>query len=252
MRRVVVVLLVIVVAACGIDSSDSIEEITPEELDPLTQVSPTTTITTTTIVVPQTSEPTDTTVKTQVSEPPDTGTVETPESSTTVTPASTTTTTTIVATQDVELYFINGSQLVPVQIALPIPISPVRQLGGLAAGPLADDAEAGIRTAVPAELVAGLEIRGDRVTIDLDGEVLNGVESLDQLHMFGQIVLTLTGQLGFDEVRFMVDGEPARVFLGDNSLSEPGEIVTRHDYEELLEDGPRVSPTALEPAASTQ
>lgn len=235
MRRVALGLITFA-TACGIGSSDSVDEFTSEELAELSQLSPTTTTTTTSTVVVDTTERSDATVEVPDSVPPDSGPIDPPASVATVPPTATTET-----TDDVELYFVDGSSLVPVKIALAAPVSPRSRLEGLAVGPNPDDLEAGIRTAVPPGLVDGLRISGDRVTVDLDVDVLNTVESPDQLQMVGQIVLTLTGPMGFDEVRFTVGDEPTRVLLGDTSLSEVGEWVARGDYQELLGGGSVVS-----------
>jgi hypothetical protein len=234
MRRVALGLITFA-TACGIGSNDSVDEFTSEELAELSQLSPTTTTTTTT-VVGDTTAPADATVQVPDSVPPDSGLIDPPASAATIAPTATTET-----TDDVELYFVDGSSLVPVKIALAAPVSPRSRLEGLAVGPDTDDLKAGIRTAVPPGLVDGLRISGDRVSVDLDVHVLNTVESPDQLQMVGQIVLTLTGPMGFDEVRFTIGDEPTRVLLGDTSLSEVGEWVARDDYRELLGDGSVVS-----------
>lgn len=232
MRRVALGLITFA-TACGIGSSEAVDEFTSDDLAELSQLSPTTTTTTTSsTVVVDTGAPSGATAEVPNSAPPDSGLIAPPASVATVPPTAPTET-----TDDVELYFVDGSRLVAVEIALAAPVSPRSRLEGLAGGPNADDLEAGIRTAVPPGLVDGLRISGDRVSVDLDVDVLNTVESLDQLQMVGQIVLTLTGPMGFDEVRFTVGGKPTRVLLGDTSLSEVGEWVARDDYRELLGDG---------------
>lgn len=239
MKRLVVGLLAVGVTACGIGSSESVDEIEPEELAGLseTPLASTSTILTAT----ESTAPSALTVEAPPSMPPASAAVESTEHPSTSAPAAATTE----PTDDVELYFIDGSQLVPSQIALTLPVSRRDHLEGLAIGPDSDDAEAGIRTAVPPGLVDGLLIKGNRITVDLDVDVLNTVESPDQLPMVGQIVLTLTGPMGFDEVRFTVDDRPTQVFLGDTSLSETDEWVTRSDYEELLDDARPASPSTV-------
>jgi spore germination protein GerM len=54
-----------------------------------------------------------------------------------------------------------------------------------------------------------------------------------------QIVLTLTNLPGIVNVLFTIDGDPLRVFQRNDELTEPGEPVTREDYEELLADDAR-------------
>lgn len=228
MSRPATGLLIVLLAGCGIGSSDSVEEFTAQELAELSQISPTTTTTDTSILgndPPPTGSASDTGDVTAG----DTGSTDRVRETPRPTSAA-------AATDDVELYFIDGSRLVPIEITLVSPVSPRQRLEALASGPDADDAEAGIRTAVPPDLVKGLRISGGEVTVDLDVAVLNTVESPDQLQMVAQIVLTLTGPMGFDAVRFTVGEQPAIVFRGDNSLSEAGESMARDDYDELLAD----------------
>ena len=244
MKRTLVGLLVVGVTACGIGSSDSVDEIEPDELAGLSE----TQLAVTTSVAPASSTdatgPPVLTAETAPSMAPDSGTFVSSEPLTTPAPPVATE-----PTDEVEVYFIDGSQLVVADIDLPSPVSRREHIEGLAVGPDADEAEAGIRTVVPPGLIDGLLISADRVTVDLDVDVLNTVESPDQLPMVGQIVLTLTGPMGFDAVRFTVGDQPTRVFLGDNSLSDRDEWVTRDDYEELLDEARSASASTV--AATT-
>lgn len=152
------------------------------------------------------------------------------------TPGSTTT----VATETVQLYFIEGSQLLAVDVEVPIGTSLRSQLSLLEEGPPAEQADAGVRTALTPGLISGVArwgTGGARVTFD--SGLFDSVDDADQLLMVGQIVLTLTDQAGVDKVNFTVDGEPVRVFRGDNTLSEPGQAVGSNDYELLSTDPTR-------------
>ena len=237
MNRVAVALLMVTVSGCGIGSSDSVDEIEPEELAGLSETSPRSATT----VVTETTAPPAPTEETPPSAPPDSGTVEAPETSMTSAPTVATT----VSTEDVGLYLVDGSKLVLVEIPIPAPVAALRHLRGLSEGPNPEDAKAGIRTAVPPGLVHRVRIRGERITVDLDEDVFNTVESPDQLQMVGQIVLTATGPMGLEEVTFTAGGKPVTVFRGDNSVSDPSEVFTRDDYAELLEDGPSSSGSAV-------
>ena len=59
--------------------------------------------------------------------------------------------------------------------------------------------------------------------------------------MVAQIVLTITDVPGIEEVVFTTDGEPLRVYQRDDELTDPGEPVTRDDYQELLAEGQQTS-----------
>lgn len=223
-------LAVVVLSGCGIGSTDAVEELQPEDLAALDQT--TTSTTTTTIEIAIATEPEDTTPESVESVPPDSGAVESSAVTTTDAPTSST-----VVTETVTLFFVEGSRLVAVDVEVEVPAELRRQLDALGAGPPPDEFEAGIRTDVPPDLVNRLERWPDGITVDLNSELFNGVESENQRTMVAQIVLTLTAQPDIDKVLFTLDGEPLRVYQRDNVLSEPGEPVTEEDYEELLADG---------------
>jgi len=221
---------VVVLSGCGIGSTDTVEELQPEDLAALDQT--TTSTTTTTIEIAIATEPEDTAPASVESVPPHSGAVESSEVATTEgAPTSST-----IVTETVTLFFVEASRLVGVDVEVEAPAEIRRQLDALGAGPPADEFEAGIRTAVPPELVNRVELWPDGITVDLNSEQFNGVESEDQRTMVAQIVLTLTAQPDIDEVLFTMDGEPLRVYQRDNVLSEPGEPVTEEDYEELLDN----------------
>ena len=60
------------------------------------------------------------------------------------------------------------------------------------------------------------------------------MEPSEQLLLVAQIVLTLTGDPGYTAVAFEIDGQPRRVPRPNNIVLEPGEPVTRADYESML------------------
>jgi hypothetical protein len=153
---------------------------------------------------------------------------------TSTTPGSTTT----VATETIRLYFIEGSQLVPVDAEIPEGTSLRGRLRLLEDGP-PDDSGAGVRTALQPDLISGVALWGtDGATVTLDSDLFASVEDADQRLMVGQIVLTLVDQPEIERVDFTLDGQPLAVFLRDNTLSEPGEAVGRSAYEVLLAEFP--------------
>jgi spore germination protein GerM len=225
-RSLGAVLAACCLGACGIGSSDTVEEIQPDELAVLDPTSSTST------TMPDSVPPVESTP----------GSVEL----VTTTIGGTTTT---VATEDVPLYFISGSQLMSIATPVPLPLEERRILDALASGPPAAELEAGIRNAVPLDLVRGVRQVGHRITIDLRGDVFRGIDSDDQRLTVAQIVLTMTDVPGIDEVVFTTDGEPLRVYQRDNELTEPGEPVTSADYVELL-DGSRSTTATTDPIES--
>lgn len=227
-------LAVVALSGCGIGSTNAVEELQPEELAALDQT--TTSTTTTTIEIVVATEPEDTTPNSVDTRPPNSGAVETSDVITT----SEAPTSMTIPTDTVTLYFVDGSRLVAVDVEVEAPAEVRRQLDALGIGPPPREFEAGIRTAVPPELVRQVERWPNGITVDLYSEPFNAVESEDQRIMVAQIVLTLTAQPAIEQVLFTMDGEPLRVYRRDNVLSEPGEPVTYEDYKELLADGERL------------
>jgi hypothetical protein len=219
MRRVAVVCILMIVgtAACRIGGSDHVEEVDADLLSGLDEPTPETS-------APPGSDPVTSTL-----------------------PGSTTT----VATDTVKLFFIEGSQLVAVDVETPRGTSLRGRLRLLEEGPPAERAQAGVRTALTPGLISGFARRGtDGATVTLDSEAFAGVDNADQQLMIGQIVLTLTGWPRIERVDFTLDGEPMQVFLEDNTLSQPGAAVGRDDYAVLLAGDP--SRTVESSSATTE
>ncbi len=203
-RRLGIVCVVLTVAAtgCGIGGSDRVEEVDSGLLGEL-------------------NEPTSTSTPPASSEP----------STSSSTPEGPTTT---VEMERIRLYFIQGSQLVYYDAEVPENAELRRRIDLLDEVP-AELAEAGVRTALPPDLVRGVARWGsDGVTVHLDSDQFAEIEDSDQRLMVGQLVLTLTGQPGIARVDFTRDGAPLAVFLRDNTLGRPGEPVRRGDYDVLL------------------
>jgi spore germination protein GerM len=213
------------VAGCGIGTTDTVEEIQPGELAALDQTS-----TTSTTTLPPAETTPETSAATVDTAPPNSGPVDSAPETTIAEP-----------TELVDLYFVNGSEIVPVPTPVTAPAAERRILDALGLGPPPAEFEAGIRTAVPPDLVVGLRKSLSRalVTVNLNGELFHGIDSENQRYVLAQIVLTLTNLPGIVNVLFTIDGDPLRVFQRNDELTEPGEPVTREDYEELLADDAR-------------
>lgn len=206
-----------VAASCGIGDTSSVEEIDRADLAQL-DPEPETTVS----VAPPVPE----------SSPENSaGSVPRPGSTRPTNAATTTTTEAAVAAS---LYFVDGARLAPVDVMVPEGASLRRLLRALEEDLPPEARAAGIRSVIPPGAVAGLQRRSAEVTVDLDAEAFAGVAVADQALMVGQIVLTLTDRSGISSVRFTLDGQPLRVFRRGNVLGDPGQAVTRHDYESLL------------------
>ena len=182
---------------------------------------------------------------------------------TTTMPATTTTTielasttapteqpsTTIVATEPVTLYFIAGSQLVPVSQLLARPVTIAQTMKVLEQGPVG--AGVGLRTA----LSLGLESRPSNamrgvVKVDLDPAFFAKMDLRDQRLAIGQIVLTLTEQRGVGAVMFTQNGQPIEVFLDNGATSTVGQNLAHDDYVSLLNSPPPTTTTTTTIAPS--
>jgi hypothetical protein len=217
-----VVLVTCLVAGCGIGSTETVEEIQPGELAALDQTS-----TTSTTTLPPAETTPETSAATADTAPPVPGPAESAPDTTLAEP-----------TEPVLLYFVNGSEIVPVDTPVTAPAAERRILNALGLGPPPAEFDAGVRTAVPPGLVVGFRKSPARAlaTVDVDGELFRGIDDDSQRYAVAQIVLTLTNRPDIDSVLFTIDGDPLRVYQRNNELTEPGEPVTREDYEELLAD----------------
>ncbi|MDH4119458.1 MAG: GerMN domain-containing protein [Acidimicrobiia bacterium] len=201
MRRVLATVLMMVVAACGAPSGDA---------GPVTTATPTTVPTTASTTTPV-------------------------EGSTTVTTAP------AVEQQVVEVFFIqDGEYAKPVARVIPATADiGANTLRALLAGVSADEAEAGLSTAIPGDtLLLGLSISDGTATVDLSREFEQGGGSFGMLSRLAQVVYTITQFDTVDRVVFWLDGEPVTVFSGEGILLE--DPVTRDDYQSLLPTDPPI------------
>ncbi len=140
------------------------------------------------------------------------------------------TTTTGVQTEQVRLYFIASGQLTYVSQPLPAPVALPVIIAALQSGPQGD-LQPALRTAVPARVEIRVFPNGAGVaSVELPENFFNDVAVGDQRLVIGQIVLTLTDSRGIGQVQFnQVVPKPS----GENI--QPGQLLTRLDYEPLLD-----------------
>ncbi|HSB86750.1 MAG TPA: GerMN domain-containing protein [Ilumatobacteraceae bacterium] len=225
----IIVVLVAIVVACGIPSSGEVARIPENEVGALDDTLPTTSTTTTT--TPAT-------------------TIE-PTTTTTTLPEITTTT---VATEEVNLYFINaGGILVPFPRLVRRGASSAEVLSALQEGPPSGDIGVGLRTAVPPARSGRPSVTEDGsgvATVDLPANFYDTIKQEDQALVIGQIVLTLTEIRGIGQVLFTQGGQPIGVLRGSGDLSQPGQPLPRRDYFSLTESPPVTTTTTLATPAS--
>ena len=120
-----------------------------------------------------------------------------PPSTTMVVVVSPTTdeTTTTIATETVQLYFLDGSRLVDISINLAGAPSVSRVIAALEAGPPTDEVGIGLQTLLPSRLITSVAESGAGfATVDLASGPFEGIQPRDQRLAIAQIVLTATAR----------------------------------------------------------
>lgn len=200
-RAIIVPLLlglsfVVVGAACSVQDSGKAERITPP--GGLDDTLPSTSTTSTTAVTDTTEAPTETTV---------------------------------VATEQVRLYFITGGQLVYVNVPLPSPVALPVIVSALQYGPPTEAMGAGLRTAIPATVVPIVTTDGSGIAVvDLPDNFFDVVPVADHRLAIAQLVLTLTSSRGIGQVLF---DQP--VLKPNGELTPAGYALAYRDYESLTD-----------------
>jgi N-acetylmuramoyl-L-alanine amidase len=111
--------------------------------------------------------------------------------------------------------FYRGDQLVSVERATLGDSPTVKALvEALLAGPTADETNAGITTAIPAgTTIVDLQVAGDTVTVDLSGNVLQGIDEATLLGIYDQFRATLAGWPEFTSIRLTCKGNLLSTYL---------------------------------------
>ena len=196
----------LVLPACGVPTSSPSRPIDPDAIPEqftATTVPPTTTSTTTT---------------------------------TTVVPPPSTTSTDL-AVEQVDVFFVSGSRVVPIPRLLLSPASAPQVVAALVEGVPDIDEAAGLRSALPIGLSIDVSVERGVATVDLDPTFLLVVSGSEQRLAVAQIVLTLTRRAGIGQVTFTSDSQPINVPRGGGDLTAPGESVACDDYDNLLPVG---------------
>lgn len=220
------------VAGCGVPSDSTADPINPDDLP----FGLSATTTSTTLVVTST-------------EPHDGGGSGVPVTNSPVTPPGDTgvvAVSTTIATEQVSVYYVAGSRLVPVALSLPTGASLEQVVAALDGGLPSGPAGVGLRTLLPAGSLNNVTLRNGVAMVDLDGSKFDAVAPEDQRRAIGQLVLTLTNRPGVGQVSLSVDGEALAAPKAGNVVGEPGEPVSADDYSELLSAAPLpTTPTTL-------
>jgi len=158
-----------------------------------------------------------------------------PTSTTVDADAATPTTTIPDATyESVEMYFVSANRVVRGERSIVSPATPTQVLDTLLAGVDNTAQTAGLRSALPRNLAATIEVRRGVATVSANGPFLAELEPLDQRLAIAQLVLTLTRRPGIGQVVFVVDGNQIQVPRGGGDLAAAGAPVTYDDYTAVL------------------
>jgi spore germination protein GerM len=203
MRRTVALLLVLSIASCGVPRASKVIEISSSELPPELNEQPTTTTTTTTIAEDASAK--------EVQQP-----------------------STEVLLEPVELYYVSDDRLVATTQSLVSPATIAQVLAALIVGPPTGNNGLGLRSALPSDLNAEIEISKGVAQINTTAEFLAELSPIDQRLAIAQLVLTFTRRPGVGQVIFTVDGQNVSVPRGRGDLAKPGSTVSFDDYASLI------------------
>ena len=144
-------------------------------------------------------------------------------------------------TTPVPVYFIvrdgDVDRLTEVTREVAEPTMPAARIGALFSQPTADEADAGITSSIPADLVLlqdpVLDEETGVLTIDLSSELFD-IQSAELTRAVAQIVFTVTQLTDVLKVRFLVEGEATPV--PDDDGVEKEDPVSKADYRSLDPD----------------
>lgn len=203
MRRVIGLLLVLSISSCGVPRTSKVIEISSAELPLELNQLPTTTTTTTTIDENASAKETQQPSAEVLSEP-------------------------------VELYYISDDRLVATTQSIVSPATISQVLAALIAGPPTGNNGLGLRSALPTDLNAEIDISKGVAQINTTAEFLTELSPIDQRLAIAQLVLTFTRRPGVGQVIFTVDDQNVAVPRGRGDLAKPGSTVSFDDYSSLI------------------
>jgi spore germination protein GerM len=132
----------------------------------------------------------------------------------------------------VSVYLEGSRGLVPVTRHVRGEVDARSALDALLEGPSGAETRLGLSSAIPSRDAVRLVTDEDgTATVELSSDFRDGTVT-HQVAALAQIVYTLTGVPGVEEVRFEIDGALAAVPRHDGSLTR--EPVNRSDYDELV------------------
>jgi len=119
---------------------------------------------------------------------------------------------------EVVVYLVARERLAGVTRRVGSPASDETTIGALVAGPTAEEARSGLRSALDPSVEVSTKGRtGAVVAVEL-GKTFSTTGATDEILAVAQIVYTMTAQSGVEAVRFIVGGRPIEVPAGDGTL----------------------------------
>lgn len=204
MKRLIAVVVLLAISSCGVPSTSKVIQLSPSELpSELSEQTTTTSTTTTTIRIDESVEDRATSLPEVLAEP-------------------------------IELFYISANRLVATTLTIASPATTSQVLAALIAGPPPGDNGVGLRSALPLDLNAEIQISKGILQIDTSSQFLSDLSPIDQRLAIAQIVLTFTRRPGVGQIIFTVDGESIAVPRGRGDLAKPGTAVSFDDYSSLL------------------
>ena len=157
-----------------------------------------------------------------------------PPTTTTVSDPLSTDTLPVAVSEPIDLFFISNSRIIKVQRNVASPANPAQALSSLVEGPNSTPDFVGLRSALPTDFAASVDVIRGVARVDATRTFLNALSGLDQKLAIAQIVLTLTSRPGVGQVLFSVDGKLISVPRGRGDSVASGVAVTFDDYSTLI------------------
>ena len=154
-------------------------------------------------------------------------------------------------TIELRVYFARDEKMAAAERTVPKTLQTgAAAMEALIQGPTAEENEAGMFSAVPADTdFLGLDIKSGVATVDLSQEFASGGRSLSMFTRLAQVVFTLTQFPSVDSVRFKLDGELLDTLGGEGIMVD--EPLGREDLEDMspaiLVETPTVGATVTSP-----
>ena len=139
-----------------------------------------------------------------------------------LTPANTagSTSTVVAVTTEVPIYLVGPERLAVVRRLVEPPPSLFRAIESLLAGPSADEAAAGLRSAISNQTrVLSVRVQSGVASIDLSGDFAS-IGGQELILAVAQLVFTATATQGVLGVRLSLDGEPVEIPRRDGTLTK--------------------------------